>query len=116
MAMQLSGAKHLLGYMDVPRNVVAGAVGIAQGLVENPWVPVGTLAVGLAAQVAERRVSGLMQLQYATEGLVDGSLALIGRNLTMHIMASTPPAAANARGYSVDSYARGLTDADAIVG
>ncbi len=115
MSMQL---QHLFGHMDLPRNLVAGAVGVAQGLVENPWVPVGTLAVGLLAQAAERRSPGLQRVQYATEGLVDGSLALVARNLTMHIMASTPVGdRPDARGYSVDSYRmRALTDADAMVG
>lgn len=68
------------GKMDVPRLISAGTTGVATGLLGSS-VPIIGLVGGLIVQLVEQEHQGLRKVEYITEGVVDGSIALIGRNL-----------------------------------
>ena len=65
---------------DMPRNVTAAVAGVATGLLGNV-APVVGFAGGLVAQLIEDQNPGLKRVQYITEGVVDGSAALLARAL-----------------------------------
>ena len=67
-------------YMDIPRNVAAGATGVAAGLLGNA-VPLVGITGGIVLQLVEKNTPSLRRYEYPIEGVVDGSVALIARAL-----------------------------------
>jgi len=66
--------------MDIPRNVASGATGVATGLLGNA-VPLVGLTGGVILQLVEKDSPSVKRFEYWTEGVVDGSVALIARAL-----------------------------------
>ncbi len=71
-------------YMDIPRNAASGATGVATGLLGNA-VPLVGVTGGVILQLVERDVPNVKRFEYWTEGVVDGSIALIARALVRGI-------------------------------
>ena len=65
---------------DPPRNITAAVTGVATGLI-GTVIPIIGLAGGLVIQLIENDHPQLKQGQYITEGVVDGSAALVAQAL-----------------------------------
>jgi len=66
--------------VNTPRVASAAVTGVATGIAGS-LIPIVALTGGLVMQIAENDVPSFKRLEHVTEGVVDGSVALLTRML-----------------------------------
>lgn len=99
--------------MDMPRNISAGVTGVATGLLGG-IVPVLGAVGGIVAQLLENDVPTLKRGQYITEGVLDGSVALLARAIVISALAAGAAIAISP--LPLRAQAEEMSDSDAMVG